>query len=78
MAVGSIGLGELVRSAENDVDVCVRAARYSSWVEAGGLREKFLASSKAWLRVPMSSGKLRRDCVAVSVRPGESQERQLL
>ena len=72
VAVGTIGLGELVRSAESDVDVAVRAARYSSWVEGGGLREKFLAAKEILLGIPVSSGKLVRDCVAVCVRAGEA------
>ena len=45
-----------------------RAARFKSWAEPGGLREKFLAAKEVCLPILVSSGKLIRDCVVVFVR----------
>ena len=68
VAVGSLGLGSLLNAAESDTDAALRASRFVTWTEAGGLRDKFLAAKKVWLAIPTGVGKQVRDCLAVSVR----------
>ena len=70
VAVGTVGLGALIGHSETDASVVARAARFKTWAEPDGLREKFLAAQEVWLPITVSTGKQVRECVAVTVRSG--------
>jgi len=72
VTLGTSALGQLIHGAESSLDVVTRAARFKSWAEPGGLKEKFLAAKEVCLPILVGSGKLIRDCVVVSVRGGVS------
>ena len=68
VTLGTSGLGQLIHSAGSGVEVVTRATGWKSWVEPGGLREKFLAAKEVCLPILVGSGKLIRDCLLVFVR----------
>jgi len=68
VTLGTSALGQLVHSAKSAVEVSTRATGWKSWVEPGGLREKFLAAKEVCLPILVGSGKLIRDCLLVFVR----------
>ena len=68
VTLGTSALGQLVHSAKSAVEVSTRATGWKSWVEPGGLREKFLDAKEVCLPILVGSGKLIRDCLLVFVR----------